>query len=191
MINYSDREKELFKSLACDDLLSQEPLLAYRAAAEFCFINDYKGPSIESLRKCLRVIVEGGLPKRLTKDFDDLIDVGVSAKSVYEPESSYIIVYDTFGEGLRTISLGDVDIYHSEEEFKEGIIETYYQVPDCNDSLEGVSEDKVDFDVIEAMVICKVVDMADYAKKVVQGHLDNQRSEDYKKYLELKERFAP
>lgn len=189
MINYSDKEKELFESLACGDLLCQEPHLAYRAAAEFCFLYGYKGPSVESLRKCLRVIVEGGSPKRLTKDFDNLIDLGVSAKGVYEPESSYIIVYDTFGEGLRTISPIEVDIYHSEKEFREGIVETYYQVPDCLD--EDVSEDKVDPNVIEAMVICKVVDMADYAKGVIQDYLDGQKSEDYKKYLELKERFDP
>jgi hypothetical protein len=191
MINYSDREKELFESLACGDLLSQEPHLAYRAAAEFCFLNDYKGPSVESLRKCLRVIVEGGLPKRSTKDFDNLIDVGIYSKGAYEQGSSYIVVYDTFGEGLRTISLGDVDIYHSEKELKEGIIETYYQVPDCNDFVDGASEDKVDPNVIEAMVICKVVDMADYAKGVIKDYLDGQKSEDYRKYLELKERFDP
>lgn len=107
----------------------------------------------------------------------------------YEEGASYIIVFDTFGEGLRSIGLGEVDIYHSEEELKNGIVEAYYNIPDHNN--EDVSEDKVDFDVIEAMVICKVVGMADYAKNVVQSYLDDQKSEDYRTYLKLKERFDP
>lgn len=107
----------------------------------------------------------------------------------YEEGASYVIVFDTFGEGLRSIDFGEVEIYHSEEELKEGITEAYYRIPDCND--KDVSEDKVDFDVIEAMVICKVVDMADYAKDVVQSYLDEQASEEYQTYLKLKERFDP
>lgn len=104
----------------------------------------------------------------------------------YEEGASYIIVFDTFGDA---IDLGEVDIYHSEEELKEGIVEAYYRIPDHNN--EDVSEDKVDFDVIEDMVICKVVDMADYAKGVVQEYLDKQTSDDYQTYLKLKERFEP
>lgn len=107
----------------------------------------------------------------------------------YEEGASYIIVFDTFGEGLRSIDFGEVDIYHSEEELKDGIIEAYYRIPDCNN--EDVSEDKVDRSVIEAMVICKVVDMDDYAREVVQNYLDAQTSEEYQTYLRLKERFDP
>lgn len=110
----------------------------------------------------------------------------------YEEGASYVIVFDTFGEGLRSIDFGEVEIYHSEEELKNGIVEAYYRIPDCNNDVsEGVSEDKVDFDVIEAMVICKVVDMADYAKEVVQDYLNKQTSEEYQTYLKLKERFDP
>lgn len=107
----------------------------------------------------------------------------------YEQGASYIIVYDTFGDGLRSLEFGDVDIYHSEDELKEGIIEAYYRIPDCNN--DDVSEDKVDRQVIEAMVVCKVVDMNDYAREVVQSYLDKQASEEYQTYLKLREKFDP
>jgi len=49
--------------------------LIYRAAAIKVFIDNDTGSDVDSLRRCLRVIEDGGSPNRLTKEFDNLIDV--------------------------------------------------------------------------------------------------------------------
>lgn len=74
---YSEKEKELFSSLACEDLLNQEPYVAYRTAAEFCFLSDYRGPSVDSVRRCLNALITSKGPHRLTGAFDSLIEIGV------------------------------------------------------------------------------------------------------------------
>lgn len=74
---YSEKEKELFSSLACQDLLNQEPYVAYRTAAEFCFLSDYKGKSVDSVRRCLNALISSKGPHRLTAAFDSLIEIGL------------------------------------------------------------------------------------------------------------------
>jgi hypothetical protein len=74
---FSEKEKLLFSSLACQDLLKQEPYLAYRTAAEFCFLSDMRGPSVDSLRRCMNTMISSKAPHRLTEEFDNLIELGL------------------------------------------------------------------------------------------------------------------
>lgn len=81
-MKYSKKEKELFSSLACQDLMQQEPYVAYRTVAEFCFLSDYKGPSVDSVRRCLNALISSKGPRRLTNAFDSLIEIGLHSLAV-------------------------------------------------------------------------------------------------------------
>mgnify|MGYP006270098285 CR=1 FL=1 len=114
-----------------------------------------------------------------------------------EEGKSYVIVYDTFGEGLISGSNGtsDVEVFHSKEELDMGIVEAYHVAGDIldldinDDSLELLENSKVSKLAIESLVICEVLNMGEYAKDVVTQYLDSEREKDYQTYLKLKERF--
>ena len=72
----SGAESEMFDILNCGNLFFT-PISVfdlYRAAVEQCFIQDYKGKAVESLRRCFAAIVNCKL-KRGTKEFNDLIQL--------------------------------------------------------------------------------------------------------------------
>ncbi len=114
----------------------------------------------------------------------------VSDCSKPEDEKSYVIVYDTFGEGLvaNPKMTPEVEIFHNKEELDFGIVEAYYGAEDML-NLDMGDDSKVSKLAIESMVICEVVRMEDYVRSVVEGHLKEEREEDYQTYLKLKERF--
>ena len=109
---------------------------------------------------------------------------------VPEEGKSYVIVYDTFGEGLISGPNGtsDVDIYHSKEELDMGIVDAYHIAENLLD-LDVNEDSKVSKLAISSVVICEVLDMGEYAKNVVTQYLDSEREKDYQMYLKLKERF--
>ena len=79
-ITYSQLETELFKSLGREELLVLEPYAAYRTLAEICFLMDYKGKSVDSVRRCLLALNSLEGPRRLTKEYDAMIDLGIENK---------------------------------------------------------------------------------------------------------------
>jgi hypothetical protein len=103
---------------------------------------------------------------------------------------SYIIVYDTFGDGLISDPgrSSEVEIFHSKEELDCGIVTAYYGAEDILDLDEG-EDAKVSKLAIQSLVICEAVRMDDYVRGVVEEHLKKEKEEDYQIYLKLKEKF--
>lgn len=114
MIEYSELEKELFKSLGCGYLLKEEPCLAYRTAAEFCFLSDLKGPSVNSIRLCLNAMITSNGPHRLTDDFDRLISLGVGRWEV--GHEFYVIAVKREGRQYVDLHKAVDKIYLDEED---------------------------------------------------------------------------
>lgn len=71
---YSEREIQLFKELKLDDILHQEPPLLYDQAIVICFMLNKNDNISDSVRRCNRALIEG-YPKRLIKEFNDLIEL--------------------------------------------------------------------------------------------------------------------
>lgn len=106
----------------------------------------------------------------------------------YKEGCSYIIVLDTLGDGLRSFDSYGIDIYHSEEELKFGIVESYYKATDILglDSEDSPKKNKL---AIESMVVCEVSNMEGYVIQTVKQHLRKEKDEEYQTYLRLKEKF--
>lgn len=121
---YSQRERELFESLACQDLLNQEPYVAYRTVAEFCFLSDYKGKSVDSVRRCLNALISSKGPHRLTDAFDSLIAIGLDTGWAIGHEFFVIAVKR---EGKKYVDLHKAidKIYLIEEEAQRDLNEIY------------------------------------------------------------------
>lgn len=124
METYSEKEKELFKSLACQDLLNQEPYVAYRTVAEFCFLSDYKGKSVDSVRRCLNALISSNGPHRLTTAFDSLIEIGLETGWAIGHEFFVIAVKR---EGKKYVDLHKAidKIYLIEEEAQKDLDAIY------------------------------------------------------------------
>lgn len=107
-----------------------------------------------------------------------------------EEGKSYVIVYDTFGEGLTANpgDFGEVEIFHSKEELDCGIVEAYYRAEDML-NMDVDEDSKVSKLALESVVICEVVNMEGYAREVVTQYMQKERERDYQTYLKLKERF--
>jgi hypothetical protein len=72
MIQYSEKEQRLFNELGFDELLKQEPAIAYTTLALYCFSTNITGPLVDSVSACYNALQEQS-PKRLTEEFDNLI----------------------------------------------------------------------------------------------------------------------
>lgn len=75
---YSEKEKKLIQSLGFNDFLENDcpaPTM-YDTIALHCFVNALEGPKVESIRNCVKAMKDGNGPKRFTKEFDYLIDLG-------------------------------------------------------------------------------------------------------------------
>jgi hypothetical protein len=72
MIQYSEKEQRLFNELGFDELLKQEPAIAYTTFALYCFSTGITGPLVDSVSACYNAVQEQS-PKRLTEEFDNLI----------------------------------------------------------------------------------------------------------------------
>lgn len=49
------------------------PLVLYKSAIESAFANSWQGPHIEALRRISKALAEAKQPRRLSKEWDDLI----------------------------------------------------------------------------------------------------------------------
>ena len=70
------KELEMFRSLGYSYQLNMPVSVVefYKMIAEKCFIHDVRGVDVDSLRRCLRAIINCN-PYRKTQEFDDLIKV--------------------------------------------------------------------------------------------------------------------
>lgn len=62
----------VFLNTVINTVKNYSPIVVFNALASICFIENKQGPAVESLRRCLRAC-EKGYPKRLTKEYDNLI----------------------------------------------------------------------------------------------------------------------
>jgi hypothetical protein len=72
--DYSEKEKQLIKAFGYENLLTVVAPTLYRMMVEKAFINDMKGPHVESLRRCAKALQECKI-YRLTKEWDDMIQL--------------------------------------------------------------------------------------------------------------------
>lgn len=77
--DYSENEIKLFKALGMEHQLKAStkddyitPVTMYRTAMEKAFINDMRGPAVESLRRCMFHLRKTDILRR-TEDWDNLI----------------------------------------------------------------------------------------------------------------------
>lgn len=76
MYDYSEKELKLFEFFGVSHLLKSSVSLApvvYRAMVEKAFMDDIKGPEVESLRRCYNALMKCTV-YRMTKDWDALIE---------------------------------------------------------------------------------------------------------------------
>ena len=73
-MKYSNKEQKLINALHFGDFLEQEPSVTYKTLALHCFSKGLQGILAESVRRCYNAMQEG-TPYRLTKEFDDLINL--------------------------------------------------------------------------------------------------------------------
>lgn len=73
---YSKKELELFRAFNVSPNIIKElhhweihNLLMHR-----CFLNNLKGPHVDSLRRCMKAL-DGNGPYRMTKEYDELIQL--------------------------------------------------------------------------------------------------------------------
>ena len=71
---YSEQEIQLFKELKIDDIMHHEPPVLYAQAIVACFMLNKNDNISDSIRRCNKALVDGS-PKRLTKEFNDLIEL--------------------------------------------------------------------------------------------------------------------
>lgn len=83
--DFSEKEMSMFKELGfelkSDDRILQTlpPFMIYNMAAKYCFLKKLEGKIVDSLRRCLLALDEEDQSKkiyRMTKEFDDLIQLG-------------------------------------------------------------------------------------------------------------------
>lgn len=108
---------------------------------------------------------------------------------------TYIILRDTFGNGLETISNIRLDMIKNHQ-LNEYICDAAEIVAN-EDGYESVSqyikEDRICMG--ETLVICEIVEelkgksVDTYILDVLKGQEEKQNSEDYQLYLKLKEKF--
>ena len=74
MTKYSDKEISLIKRMGYANIADKVmPVTIYRMMAEDCFIHKKTGEDVESIRRILRVLINGDKIYRLTEEFDNLI----------------------------------------------------------------------------------------------------------------------
>ena len=97
---------------------------------------------------------------------------------------TYIILRDTFGDGLETISNIRLDV-----------IENHQLNEYICDAAEIVANEDGSITMGETLVICEIVgelkgkSVDTYILDVLKGQEEKQNSEDYQLYLKLKEKF--
>ena len=105
--------------------------------------------------------------------------------------TQYIILRDTFGDGLETFPDIELDVVRSKEELPVYVTGAFdWMVSDD----EGGCED-VDFYDLNEIVICEIldkidgVDTATWVKQQIIKTKKEADDEEYQQYLKLKEKF--
>ena len=115
---------------------------------------------------------------------------------------SYIILRDTFGDGLETISNIGLEMF-SGDQLGDGIIGAAEIIAeeDGYEDLKSYIDDHKDLLIEETLVICEIKAMiwehcearthtcSDYIRDVIKNHMDKETKEQYALYLKLKEKF--
>jgi hypothetical protein len=75
-MKYSEKEIALIKLMGYSELINNpiEPPTLYNIMGKMAFVENRQDKAAESLRKCLKAF-NFGWPYRMTKEWDDLIDV--------------------------------------------------------------------------------------------------------------------
>ena len=108
---------------------------------------------------------------------------------------TYIILRDTFGDGLETIYNISLDVIENHQ-LNEYICDAAEIVAN-EEGYESVSDYNEDGSITmgETLVICEIVgelkgkSVDTYILDVLKGQEEKQNSEDYQLYLKLKEKF--
>jgi len=106
---------------------------------------------------------------------------------------TYIILRDTFGNGLTTFSSVGLEVY-DKDQLEEAVVAAAQELLD-EDGVETMEEYNGDFTISNTIVICEIVEkvgcmsVENYINEVVKQKEDNERKERYELYLKLKEEF--
>lgn len=120
---------------------------------------------------------------------------------------TYIILKDTFGDGLETISNIGLEVIE-DVQLDEYIIDAAKIIAqeDGYEDPKSYNDDHKDLPIEETLVICEIketiwghsesrpipscdVIVSDYIKGVIKKHMDKETKEQYALYLKLKEKF--
>jgi hypothetical protein len=107
---------------------------------------------------------------------------------------TYIILRDTFGRGLETISNIGLEVidFHQLDEYIYDAAEMIFAEDDW-DGVDAYDEENVPMG--ETLVICEVLDkigtqnVVSYIQDAIRNKENNKNEEDYELYLKLKEKF--
>lgn len=107
---------------------------------------------------------------------------------------TYIILRDTFGDGLETISNISVDVI--EEHQLDEYICAAAEIILAEDGYESINAyDEENEPMGETLVICEILDevkgknVCNYIGDVLQQQEEKENTEEYELYLKLKEKF--
>ena len=107
---------------------------------------------------------------------------------------TYIILRDTFGDGLETISNIGVDVI--EEHQLDEYICAAAEIILAEDGYESINAyDEENEPMGETLVICEIVEtikdksVDTYVLDVLKGQSEKENKEEYELYLKLKEKF--
>jgi len=108
---------------------------------------------------------------------------------------TYIILRDTFGDGLETISNIRLDVIenHQLNEYICAAAEIVANEEGYEDLNTYIEESTLPME--ETLVICEIVEtikdksVDTYIKDVLKGQVEKENKEEYELYLKLKEKF--
>jgi hypothetical protein len=109
---------------------------------------------------------------------------------------TYIILKDTFGNGLTTFNSSKLELY-GKDQLEEGILAAAQDLLDADevDSVYEYEEEHAPLVIGDAIVICEIVDTIDgtytsnYIRHLIVESKIKQSNEEYELYLKLKEKF--
>ena len=114
---------------------------------------------------------------------------------------TYIILRDTFGDGLETISNIGLEVFNGDQ-LGDGIIDAAGIIAeeDGYEDLKSYIDNHKALPIEETLVVCEIRGLiregpglistcTDYIKGVIKKHMDKETKEQYALYLKLKEKF--
>lgn len=105
-------------------------------------------------------------------------------------ENRYIILYDTYGEGLELIDGLDLDPI-KESELPDSICVAAEEI--LGQGGISIKEAKIDDFLVNQIVICKLSSrnsVSDLIRSTLVDHQKAENDSEYKEYLRLKEKYG-